>query len=87
MRNVAVTVEHRPGPSGLLGLYEGIPPGRPPAARPNGWKPAASRIPNSETRQPISPSAAAPNTEVCVPASALVVAGHMSATLRNGVMR
>ncbi len=25
MRNVAVTVEHRPGPPGLLGLYEGIP--------------------------------------------------------------
>jgi len=25
MRNVAVTVEHRPGPRGLLGLYEGIP--------------------------------------------------------------
>ena len=25
MRNVAVTVEHRPGPSGLLGLYQGIP--------------------------------------------------------------
>ena len=25
MRNVAVTVEHDPGPSGLLGLYEGIP--------------------------------------------------------------
>ncbi len=23
--NVAVTVEHRPGPPGLLGLYEGIP--------------------------------------------------------------
>jgi hypothetical protein len=38
-------------------------------------------------RQPISPSAAAPNTEVCVSASALVVAGHMSATLWNGVMR
>ena len=32
-------------------------------------------------------SAAAPDTEVCVPASALVVAGHMSATLRDGVMR
>ena len=25
MRNVAVTVEHRPGPPGLLGLYEGVP--------------------------------------------------------------
>ena len=25
MRNVAVTVEHEPGPPGLLGLYEGIP--------------------------------------------------------------
>ena len=25
MRNVAVTVEHRPGQPGLLGLYEGIP--------------------------------------------------------------
>ena len=25
MRNVAVTVEHRPGLPGLLGLYEGIP--------------------------------------------------------------
>ena len=25
MRNVAVTVEHGPGPSGLLGLYTGIP--------------------------------------------------------------
>jgi predicted Zn-dependent protease with MMP-like domain len=25
MSNVAVTVEHGPGPSGLLGLYEGIP--------------------------------------------------------------
>ena len=25
MRNVAVTVEHDPGPPGLLGLYEGIP--------------------------------------------------------------
>jgi predicted Zn-dependent protease with MMP-like domain len=25
MSNVAVTVSHRPGPSGLLGLYEGIP--------------------------------------------------------------
>ncbi len=25
MRNVAVMVEHRPGPPGLLGLYEGIP--------------------------------------------------------------
>jgi predicted Zn-dependent protease with MMP-like domain len=25
MSNVAVTVEHRPGPAGLLGLYEGIP--------------------------------------------------------------
>ena len=25
MRNVAVTVEHGPGPPGLLGLYEGIP--------------------------------------------------------------
>ena len=25
MRNVAVTVEHRQGPPGLLGLYEGIP--------------------------------------------------------------
>jgi predicted Zn-dependent protease with MMP-like domain len=25
MRNVAVTVEHGPGPRGLLGLYEGIP--------------------------------------------------------------
>lgn len=25
MRNVAVIVEHNPGPPGLLGLYEGIP--------------------------------------------------------------
>ena len=25
MRNVAVTVEHHPGPPGLLGLYQGIP--------------------------------------------------------------
>jgi predicted Zn-dependent protease with MMP-like domain len=25
MRNVAVTVEHNPGPRGLLGLYQGIP--------------------------------------------------------------
>lgn len=25
MRNVAVTVEHNPGPVGLLGLYEGVP--------------------------------------------------------------
>jgi predicted Zn-dependent protease with MMP-like domain len=25
MQNVAVTVEHGPGPRGLLGLYEGIP--------------------------------------------------------------
>src|SRR5205807_8001066 len=25
MHNVAVTVEHGPGPPGLLGLYEGIP--------------------------------------------------------------
>jgi predicted Zn-dependent protease with MMP-like domain len=25
MSNVAVLVEHRPGPPGLLGLYEGIP--------------------------------------------------------------
>jgi predicted Zn-dependent protease with MMP-like domain len=25
MRNVAVTVEHAPGPRGLLGLYEGVP--------------------------------------------------------------
>lgn len=25
MSNVAVTVEHGPGPAGLLGLYEGIP--------------------------------------------------------------
>ncbi len=25
MSNVAVTVEHRPGPPGLLGLYQGIP--------------------------------------------------------------
>ena len=25
MRNVAVTVEHGPGPRGLLGLYKGIP--------------------------------------------------------------
>jgi predicted Zn-dependent protease with MMP-like domain len=25
MRNVAVTVEHDPGPEGLLGLYQGIP--------------------------------------------------------------
>ncbi len=40
-----------------------------------------------KTRQPVSPSAAAPDAEVCVPASAVVVAGHMSATLRNGVMR
>lgn len=68
-------------------LWSELRPGRPPAARPNGWKPAASRSPNSGTRQPISPSAAAPDTEVCVPASTLVVAGQMSATLRNGVMR
>jgi predicted Zn-dependent protease with MMP-like domain len=25
MRNVAVTVEHDPGPPGLLGLYQGVP--------------------------------------------------------------
>ena len=25
MRNVAVTVEHAPGPPGLLGLYQGVP--------------------------------------------------------------
>ncbi len=25
MRNVAVMVEHNPGPRGLLGLYEGVP--------------------------------------------------------------
>jgi predicted Zn-dependent protease with MMP-like domain len=25
MSNVAVTVEHRPGPPGLLGLYQGVP--------------------------------------------------------------
>jgi predicted Zn-dependent protease with MMP-like domain len=25
MANVAVTVEHQPGPPGLLGLYEGVP--------------------------------------------------------------
>ena len=25
MSNVVVTVEHRPGPDGLLGLYEGVP--------------------------------------------------------------
>ncbi len=25
MRNVAVVVEHDPGPPGLLGLYEGVP--------------------------------------------------------------
>jgi len=25
MRNVAVTVEHEPGPAGLLGLYRGVP--------------------------------------------------------------
>ena len=25
MRNVAVTVQHEPGPPGLLGLYEGVP--------------------------------------------------------------
>ena len=25
MRNVAVTVQHYPGPGGLLGLYEGVP--------------------------------------------------------------
>jgi predicted Zn-dependent protease with MMP-like domain len=25
MRNVAVTVQHEPGPRGLLGLYQGIP--------------------------------------------------------------
>jgi predicted Zn-dependent protease with MMP-like domain len=25
MRNVAVTVQHEPGPPGLLGLYQGIP--------------------------------------------------------------
>ena len=68
-------------------LWSELRPGRPPAARPNGWKPAASRIPNAENRQPISPSAAAPDTEVCVPAYAVVVAGDMSATLWNGVMR
>jgi hypothetical protein len=48
-------------------------------------RPRVSRT--QKIRQPISPSAAAPNTEVCVPASAVVVAGDMSATLRNGVMR
>ena len=25
MRNVAVTIEHEPGPPGLLGLYRGVP--------------------------------------------------------------
>jgi len=25
MRNVAVTVQHGPGPAGLLGLYQGVP--------------------------------------------------------------
>ena len=25
MRNVAVTVQHEPGPPGLLGLYQGVP--------------------------------------------------------------
>jgi len=25
MSNIAVTVEHRPGPRGLLGLYQGVP--------------------------------------------------------------
>jgi predicted Zn-dependent protease with MMP-like domain len=25
MKNVAVTVEHNPGPRGLLGLYQGVP--------------------------------------------------------------
>jgi predicted Zn-dependent protease with MMP-like domain len=25
MRNVAITVEHEPGPPGLLGLYRGVP--------------------------------------------------------------
>lgn len=25
MRNVAVTVQHEPGPAGLLGLYRGVP--------------------------------------------------------------
>lgn len=25
MRNVAVTVQHEPGPAGLLGLYQGVP--------------------------------------------------------------
>jgi predicted Zn-dependent protease with MMP-like domain len=25
MQNIAVTVEHRPGPPGLLGLYQGVP--------------------------------------------------------------
>jgi len=25
MRNVAVTVQHQPGPPGLLGLYQGVP--------------------------------------------------------------
>ena len=25
MRNVAVTVQHEPGPRGLLGLYQGVP--------------------------------------------------------------
>ena len=25
MKNIAVTVEHQPGPPGLLGLYQGIP--------------------------------------------------------------
>ena len=25
MQNIAVTVEHRPGPPGLLGLYRGVP--------------------------------------------------------------
>jgi hypothetical protein len=52
-----------------------------------GGQPAASRIPNSGTRQPISPSPAAPNAEACVSTSALVVAGHMSAALWHGVMR
>ena len=33
MRNVAVTVEHRPGPPGLLGPHEGIPSPSPAAHR------------------------------------------------------
>jgi len=60
----------------------GVRPSRGPMAGP---RPRVART--QKTRQPISPSAAAPDTEVCVPASAVVVAGDMSATLWNGVMR